>query len=218
VGSYKDDTVGTDAGKTRIFEFTTLWNQLGSDIGGESAGDEAGTSVALSANGEIVAIGSPKNGDSFTDAGQVRVWEWNDPNWNQKGGDIEGSRPSIAFGSSVALTPNGLTFVAGGPGVSNAGVKGTVEVWTFNADWNLVHSPINGDTNDEYFGSSVAITSDATTIAVGTPESTNGSVFVYIDRDGEWSELSNLAGDSANDLFGDSVALTLNDGSYVLAQ
>ena len=34
------------------------WNQLGSDIDGEAAGDESGYSVSLSSDGSIVAIGA----------------------------------------------------------------------------------------------------------------------------------------------------------------
>jgi len=219
VGSFKNDIGGTKAGKTRIFEFSAnAWTQLGSDITGEVAGDEAGRSVAISANGEIVAVGSPKNEDGNTDGGQVRVWEWDgSTTWGQKGSDIEGSKNSRALGTSVALTSDGLTLVAGGPGTNNGGKIGFVEVYAFNSDWSQVHSSINGATADEYFGTSVAITADASTIAVGTPESTNGDVFVYNNDGNEWSELSSLTGDTAGDLFGTSVALTLNGGSYVLA-
>ena len=37
------------------------WNQLGSDIDGEAAGDDSGQAVALSGDGSTVAIGARYN-------------------------------------------------------------------------------------------------------------------------------------------------------------
>ena len=49
--------------------------QLGSDIDGEAANDESGTSVSLSSDGTTVAIGATKNDGTDTDAGHVRVYK-----------------------------------------------------------------------------------------------------------------------------------------------
>ena len=49
--------------------YTNRWNQLGLDIDGKEAEDEFGTSVALSADGSILAVGAPDN-----DSGYVRVY------------------------------------------------------------------------------------------------------------------------------------------------
>ena len=57
---------------------------LGSDIDGKAAGDYSGNSVALSSNGTRVAIGAP------SDAGQVRVFDWNGTALTQLGADIDG--------------------------------------------------------------------------------------------------------------------------------
>ena len=47
---------GGFAGHVRVFEFDgATWNQLGTDIDGEAAGDQSGTSVALSADGTRLA-------------------------------------------------------------------------------------------------------------------------------------------------------------------
>ena len=54
------------------------WMQLGVDVDGEAAYDNSGTSVSLSADGNTVAIGSPKNDDNGNSSGHVRVFvlEW----------------------------------------------------------------------------------------------------------------------------------------------
>tara|TARA_B100001093_G_C26626618_1_gene927007 strand:+ start:241 stop:468 length:228 start_codon:yes stop_codon:yes gene_type:complete len=40
---------------------SSFFTQIGNDIYGEAAGDEAGYSISLSADGSIVALGAPKN-------------------------------------------------------------------------------------------------------------------------------------------------------------
>jgi hypothetical protein len=77
----------------RVYEFKEgSWNQKGADIDGEAQGDESGWSVSLSADGSVVAISSTGN-DGFdgTDSwrGHVRVYEFKEGSWNQKGADIE---------------------------------------------------------------------------------------------------------------------------------
>ena len=61
-----DGETGDEIGQVRIFEYVsaeTGWEQRGSDIDGEFAGDNAGWynagwSVSLSADGSVVAIGA----------------------------------------------------------------------------------------------------------------------------------------------------------------
>jgi hypothetical protein len=48
-----------------------IWTQLGADILGENSDDQSGSSVSLSADGSVVAIGSPFNSDNGTFSGQV---------------------------------------------------------------------------------------------------------------------------------------------------
>ena len=40
------------------------WTQVGKDINGVNADDRAGVSVALSSDGNVVALGSPENDDN----------------------------------------------------------------------------------------------------------------------------------------------------------
>ena len=54
----------------------TDFSQMGSDIDGEAATDYSGISVSLSSDGTIVAIGAYRNDGNDTDAGHVRVYEF----------------------------------------------------------------------------------------------------------------------------------------------
>ena len=59
IGAYQNDGNGTDAGHVRVYQYASgSWTKLGSDIDGELAGDNSGTSVSLSSDGTIVAIGA----------------------------------------------------------------------------------------------------------------------------------------------------------------
>ena len=61
--------------QVRVFQWANgAWNQMGPDILGSSLYNQEGASVALSADGLIVASGAPYEGPSYT--GHVRVWMW----------------------------------------------------------------------------------------------------------------------------------------------
>ena len=80
IGGYPDDPT-LDAGHVRIYQLNSTgnWQQLGADIEGEAAGDYSGFSVSLSADGNSVAIGAPRNEVNGTAAGHVRIYELNFP-------------------------------------------------------------------------------------------------------------------------------------------
>ena len=80
-------------GVSSIYEYdinTNTWNQLGQDILADAGYDGSGTSVSLSGDGRIVALGESGYGDS--DVGFICVYEYNinTNTWNQVGDDIYG--------------------------------------------------------------------------------------------------------------------------------
>ncbi|HIP36250.1 MAG TPA: hypothetical protein EYG85_05305, partial [Crocinitomix sp.] len=66
--------------------FSQTWNQKGIDIDGEAANDVSGWSVSMP-DANTVAIGATWNAGNGSDAGHVRVYEWNGSAWQQKGID-----------------------------------------------------------------------------------------------------------------------------------
>ena len=112
VGSPGVDVAGENAGQTRIYFWTGfIWFLAGSPIDGVAAGDESGASVSLSADGETVAIGSPKNDLNGENAGHTRIFRWlpdgQGKSWVQVADAIEGDSPQIISGRSVALSGDG---------------------------------------------------------------------------------------------------------------
>jgi hypothetical protein len=171
-------------------------------------GDNFGTSVALSGDGNTLAVGAPFEDSSTpgvgstpneltSDAGAVYVYTRSGSTWSHQA-YVKASNPDTnftggrfigdQFGSSVALSADGNTLAAGAIGESSgrtgviAGVvdetaangngallSGAVYVLTRSgASWSqqtYVKASNTGD--DDRFGTSVALSSDGNTLAVG---------------------------------------------------
>ena len=124
MGGIWNDGAGTDAGYVRVFEnMGGTWIQLGSDIDGEAAGDWAGISISLSANGNRIAIGALNNGGNGAESGHVRIYEYDSGAWKQIGIDIDGEAAGDNSGIAVALNQNGTTVVIGAYDNGGNGVK-----------------------------------------------------------------------------------------------
>jgi hypothetical protein len=71
-----DGANGSSSGHTRVFEWDgSDWQQLGSDIDGEVAGDRSGYSVSLNSAGDRVAIGARSNDGNGSGSGHTRIFK-----------------------------------------------------------------------------------------------------------------------------------------------
>ena len=62
IGAIYNDGNGTHSGHVRIYKsVNNSWTQVGGDIDGAAADNYSGSSVSLSSDGSVVAIGSPHN-------------------------------------------------------------------------------------------------------------------------------------------------------------
>ncbi|KAL7479160.1 hypothetical protein ACHAW6_004928 [Cyclotella cf. meneghiniana] len=213
----------TDAGHARVYKFYgTSWTQLGSDIDGEAAGDQAGYCVALSSDGTVVAVGAPYNDvGSVRNAGHVRVYKFYATGWTQLGSDIDGEAVNDYSGHSVALSNDGSVVAVGAIGndpSSDLTDAGHARVYKLYATgWTQLGSDIDGEATGDQFGSSVALSSDGTVLAIGalSGRSAAGYVRVYKFYATGWNQLgSDIDGEAADDWSGWSVSLS-NDGSVL---
>ena len=77
IGARLNDGNGNASGHVRVYQNNEgTWSQIGADIDGEADGDRSGTSVSLSADGTVVAIGAPGNDGNGSSAGHVRVYDF----------------------------------------------------------------------------------------------------------------------------------------------
>jgi len=173
---------GTNAGQVRLYDLTGgAWVQLGSGILGESANDNFGSSVSLSADGTHVAAGAIHNISPSTmgasDTGHVRVYRWPtwDPTavaWVQSGQDIDGEAGGDNSGMSVSLNSNGTRLAIGARGNNATGSDaGHVRVYEnyFSSIWNQIGIDIDGEAAEDNSGHSVSLSSDGCSVAIGAP-------------------------------------------------
>ena len=163
VGAVGNDANGSSAGHVRVFEFSGgSWSQLGSDIDGEAANDRLGTSVALSADGTILAAGASGNDGNGANAGHVRMYQFADGAWTQIGDDIDGEAEADASGFRVSLSSDAETVAIGAIGNDeNGSNSGHVRVYSFATVATL------NITYDSQGGSAVS-DGDATTTSGGS--------------------------------------------------
>jgi LPXTG-motif cell wall-anchored protein len=170
IGAPYNDGNGSDAGHVRVYTMINgTWTQTGLDIDGEAADDESGWSVALSGDGSRIAIGSPLNDGTGSDAGHVRIYTLINDTWTQTGLDIDGEAAGDASGVSVALSGDGSRIAIGAPyNDGNGSGAGHVRVYTLiNGTWTQTGLDIDGEAADDYSGYSVAMSGDGSRIAIG---------------------------------------------------
>ena len=172
IGAANNDGTGSNAGHVRIYEWSgSAWVLKGADIDGEAAGDLSGSSVSLSTNGNILAIGAPNNDGNGSDAGHVRVYEWIGSAWIQKGADLDGEATSDLSGYSVSLSTDGNTLAMGA--LNNDGTAldaGHVRVYEWNSSaWIQKGADIDGESAADLSGYTVSLSTDGNTVAIGAP-------------------------------------------------
>ncbi|MDA9718362.1 hypothetical protein N9U65_02695 [Planctomycetaceae bacterium] len=223
IGATHNDGNGADSGHVRIYSWNgSAWNQLGTDIDGEAAGDKSGHSVSLSADGQTVAIGATHNDGNGADSGHVRIYSWNGFAWNQVGTDIDGEAAGNESGYLVSLSADGQTVAVGAPyNDANGSSSGHVRIysWTGSA-WSQLGADIDGEAAGDYSGHSVSLSADGQTVAIGAygndeNGADSGHVRIYSWTGSAWSKLgADINGEAADDLSGWSVSLSA-DGQTV---
>lgn len=222
-------------GHVRVYElqYTGVdppnWIQLGSDIDGEAEGDLSGSSVSLSNDGHILAVGASGNDGNKSDSGHVRLYKWtgvSGSGWVRFGSDIDGEAPGDESGSSVSLSGDGMKLAVGAwNNDGNGPNSGHVRVYDMNVSgvWLQLGSDIDGEASNDHSGSSVSISDDGMALAIassrnGTPiQPYRGHVRVY-DYDSavnSWTQRgSDIDGEATRDFAGFAVSLS-GDGTVV---
>ncbi|KAL3809762.1 hypothetical protein ACHAXA_010717 [Cyclostephanos tholiformis] len=200
--------------------------QIGQTLIGNATGDTFGYSVDMTLDGTTVICGSL--GWIGDRPGYVRVYslegdiDLGTDNWKQIGQDIVGEANGDNFGYSVSISEDGETIAIGAPlnDGSNGADSGHVSTYRLFDDgttWEKIGQDIDGTAANDSFGSSVSLSADGSTVAIGAPfHDSNGNEFsgrvnVYrIDEGGSsWERLGqSIIGDNADDIFGWSVSLT----------
>jgi hypothetical protein len=128
------------AGGVRAFTRSgSSWLQQGSELQPSDAvgGAAFGTAVALSAGGSVALIGGPVDEDGpkgmLGPNPSGAAWEFarSGAAWAQQGPKVVGTTSESEFGAAVALSPDALTALIGGPIDSTGGVTDAGAAWVY---------------------------------------------------------------------------------------
>lgn len=185
-----------------------------------------GSSAAIAASGSLIVAGAPGLYRDTNYAGAVYAMTRTGGVWQRTALPLPAGTSYSYLGASVAVSGDGNVAAAGAPFSTNANGIDCGAAFVFertNGNWTASKlDPVDGGPGD-WFGMSVAVSADGSTVAVGSPSDNfhgwaAGSVTVYRKQDGVWKPLSVLhtADPNTLDFFGISVALSA-DGSTVAA-
>ena len=205
-----------DTGIVRIYHLDangTSWKKIG---------DVYGSSVSLSGNGTVGAVGSPLSSTACLLCGLVELFQITENSviWLN---DLYGDNDFDYFGSSIDISGDGNTIAIG----SSRSPYGYVRVYSNHSidewgcsNWKKIGKDITGDRIGDMFGSSISISDDGKTIAVGAYGANgngirSGSVRVFRIHDSDWMQLGEgINGTEAGDNSGWSLSLS-GDGNTV---
>lgn len=223
VGAPQDDTLGKNVGAAYIFTRAGVtWTRQAKLLAYDSEPNSYfGAGVAISQTGDIVVVGA--RGDE-TVAGSVYEFKRTGDLWVQQVKIIASDTHAYDyFGNSLSISADASTLVVGAK--YSQGKVG--QAYVFNRIGPIFTEIAILKPQDtlleEYFGSSVCISADGTTILIGSPYSDHdykdaGSVYSYHRSGVEWLLQSTIRPDDRRDgtLFGSSVSLSANGATAVV--
>jgi len=269
VGAYGEDSAATGingdetdedaafAGAAYVFVRSNgAWSQQAYlKAANSGAGDAFGGSVAISDDGDTLAVGADGeksnatgiDGDGTNDAavfaGAVYVFLRSNAAWSQQA-YLKASNTGINdnFGTSVAMSADGDTLAVGADGERSAarGVdgdqanddadrSGAVYIFARSTDlWSqTAYLKASNTEEGDGFGTSVAMSADGTTLAVGAPKESSaaigvegdqadelapeaGAVYMFVSSNSVWSQQAYLKASNtdAGDAFGSKMAVS----------
>lgn len=186
--------------------------QKGNDIDGENTDDQAGYSISMPTVNTL-AIGARFNNGTGSYAGHVRIYDWDETNWLQRGLDIDGEYANDMSGWAISM-PDVNTVAIGAIYNADGGTDaGHVRVFTWDGTaWVQKGLDIDGEAPFNFSGASVSMP-DANTIAIGAVlnseiASDAGHVRIFKWDGATWIQKgTDLDAEAAFDYFGYSVSM-----------
>jgi len=211
------------SGRVRVFELKEgAWQSLGQALDGSNSVDWFGWSVDISDDGNSIAVGAPRN---RIHGGYVRIFNLRfangEPLWIRSGRDISNELLDInsqdRFGMSVSLDGNKVAIGSPWKDADGKNNVGLVAVYKLIDDkWELMGSPIVGENELGYVGSSICLKGDYLTIGAHGAREAIGKVSFHRYDGNDWDVSSfPLLGSSEDEEFGYFVAAN-QDSTRVL--
>ncbi|WP_299683924.1 T9SS type A sorting domain-containing protein [uncultured Dokdonia sp.] len=189
--------------------------------------EEFGSSVSMSSNGNIIAVGSKAHMQS---TGLVRAFIFSSNQWFQLEGDILGENSGNLSGSSVSISENGNRIAIGAPWNSNNGgtQSGHIRVYERqNSEWIQIGQDIDGESNSANIGTSIELSANGNVLSY---TSRTGELFAYGFINNSWVQLGStiesiiennafnsaaISGDGSTIIIGSPFALTVGGAARI---
>jgi len=215
VGAIYDDDQGEASGSVHVFVHSGgAWSHQAKLLPTDGeAGDEFGTSVALS--GDTALIGAASDDDQGDNSGSAYVFVRSGGAWSQQAKLLPNDGEATdSFGNSIGVS--GDTALVGARGDDDQGdSSGSAYVFVRSGGaWSQQTKllPNDGEAID-FFGNSVGVSGDTALVGAyydGDQGLASGSAYVFVRSGGAWSQQAKLLpNDGAEtDFFGTSVTLS----------
>lgn len=170
----------------------SVWSQQGQKLSATDATASAGqgSSVSMSADGNTVLLGG--DGDNVNQ-GAAWIFKRFGTTWSQEGSKLTGygASSNSKLGNSVALSADGTTAIAGGPG-DNGGLGSS---WIFinnGFSWSRQGPKLagSGSTGPSQQGNSAALSADGNTALIGgyADNNSQGASWIFTRSNGAWTQ------------------------------
>lgn len=233
VGALKSDVNGVNSGYAKIYEYEDVgngdfdWVEIAELQGDE--GDEFGASVSMDASGNVVAIGSPYDDETFENSGSVRIFTYEGGNWIEgalNGSTIRGSEANENIGRSVRINSDASKIVLRGNTVVRLFEINIINTWeqkgtdiaiaNYDADLNS-NTQLASRTEEYEHENTLGISSSKDRIVVGDPYANNaeGEVSVYELINNNWQQLGgSIVDNNIGSRLGHAVSIS-SDGNRI---
>jgi hypothetical protein len=203
--------------------------QFGFSSGILDPGDNFGASVALSGDGNKLAVGAPYN--TYYGGGIVLLYTRSGSTWSEVatiGPPTVSGSTILGFGSAVSFSSDGNTLAIGASSstIGSTTFQGTCHMYNLSSgivnQGTITINPTYSS-GDDYFGWSVSVSGNGTRVAVGAPYDNDGATLdsgsctVFSKTGSTWSieaYLKYTGTPTQDDLHGYSVSLNY-DGSVL---
>jgi hypothetical protein len=186
IGAYADDDKGSGSGSAYIYTRAgTVWSQQAKLVAADGAvSDQFGISVAISSDGNTAIIGAYDDDDKGTGSGSAYIYTRAGTVWSQQAKLVAADgAASDRFGYSVAISGDGNTAIIGAHYDDDKGTdSGSAYIYIRSGTtWSQQAKLVAADgANSDYFGYSVAISSDGNTAIIGAyGDGTKGSAYIF---------------------------------------
>jgi len=210
-------------GAAQVYEYQQgRWVPIGGPITGTDASLRAVDSVAMTADGNTVVVGSIRER-------MAEVFTWRNGSWEQVGSPITESGP-YKTGASVSISADGQTVLVGEPDRDNGGgvlFRGKARVFSFvNGEWEQVGQTLRTPNSDLRFAEHTAMSDDGNTVlirgeyagqyVIPGDDSRFNTLSVYTLVDGVWQLLADPIFEEGSDAEDFEVAIN-SDGTRLLS-